>query len=108
MTPEARLHTLTLWQERMQAAEDAADQLRALTGGSPESPIFAGIYGLMGLCTRQTAELAACSSDWLEAWWLDHQFGARPMQAGLAGQPLRQITTLPDLAALIFDDEATQ
>ena len=52
MTPEARLHTITLWQERMQAAEHAAEALRALTGGDSESPLFKAIYGLQGLCIR--------------------------------------------------------
>lgn len=108
MTPEARLHTITLWQERMQDAEHAAEALRALTGGDSESPLFAAIYHLQGLCTRQTADLIGISSDWLEAWWLDHNFGERPLQAGLVGQPQRNITTLPELLALIFEDEAAQ
>ena len=35
-------------------------------------------------------------------------FGERPMQAGLVDQPQRNITTLPELLALICDAEATQ
>lgn len=108
MSREQKLAMLTAWQERMQACEVATDDLIALTMASPESPLIDAIYSVMGLATRQAADLVGCGDDWLTAWWLEHRFGERPMQAGLTGEPLRDISTLDDLLALICDDEAKE
>lgn len=82
------------------------DALINLTMATPESPAINAIYSVMGLATRQAADLVGCSADWLNAWWLEHRFGERPMMAGLPGQPLREIKTIEELAALILDDAA--
>ena len=71
------LHHLRQWQSAMQAAEQRLDALSELTGASLE---------------------------WLEPWWLEHAFGARPMQAGLHGEPLRTLGTIEELVQLIADD----
>ena len=99
------LHHLRQWQSAMQAAEQRLDALSELTGINPEAPLFETIYNLMGLATRQVADLTGASLEWLESWWLEHAFGARPMQAGLVGEELRDMATLEELVALICDCE---
>ena len=96
---------LKTWQERMQACEAATDDLIALTMASPESPLIDAIYSVMGLATRQASELIGGGDEWLSVWWLEHKFGERPMRAGLAGAPMREISTLDDLLALICDED---
>jgi hypothetical protein len=98
------LHHLRQWQSAMQAAEQRLDELSELTGINPEAPLFESLYGLMGLATRQAADLTGASLEWLEPWWLEHAFGARPMQAGLHGEPLRTLGTIEELVQLIADD----
>ena len=56
-----------------------------------------------GLATRQVAEMTDTPIDWLEAWWMEHHFGERPMRAGLVGEELRDIVTLEELVELICD-----
>lgn len=107
MTREQKLAALKAWQERMQACEAATDDLIALTMAAPESPLIDAIYSVMGLATRQAADLVGCVDEWLTAWWLEHQFGERTMRAGLVGEPQRDISTLDDLLALICEDEVT-
>ncbi len=103
---DQKLSMLKTWQERMQACEAATDALINLTMAAPESPLIHSIYSVMGLATRQTADLIGCADEWLTAWWLEHKFGELPMMAGLPGQPLREIKTIEELAALILDDAA--
>lgn len=108
MTREQKMALLKTWQERMQACESVTVDLIALTGAAPESRLIDAIYSVMGLATRQASDLLGCSDNLLSAWWLDHQFGLSPMQAGRVGEPVRTICTFDDLVALIFDDEAAQ
>lgn len=96
-----RLHE---WQDAMRDMEGALDGLRTLTGCEPESPLVSGVLALQGLATRQTAELIGTAPEWLETWWLEHNFGERPLRAGLVGEPLRTISTLEELVALIVED----
>lgn len=105
-TREHRLQIMTEWGGRMKDCEEAVSVLVELTGASPESKLIDAIYRVMGLATRQASDLIGCADEWLTAWWLEHQFGEVPMKAGLSGQPLREIRTIEDLAALIFDDAA--
>lgn len=103
-----RLATLQAWQECMQEIEQQTDALIELTGSTPEaSPLLCAIHALQGLATRQAAELTDTTADWLEAWWMEHRFGERPLRAGLVGDALRDIATLEELVALICDDEET-
>lgn len=106
MTLDQKTAMLREWQTRMSACEDAVSNFVELTGASPESKLIDSIYRVMGLSTRQAADLVGCLADWLDAWWLEHRFGERPMMAGLPGQPLREIKTIEELAALILDDAA--
>lgn len=106
MNREQMLRVLTVWNERMEDAETRMDELTALIGSTPEAPLQAAVYGLMGAYTEATAEVLGICDEWLSAWWLEHGFGARPMQAGLVGEPLRTICTLGDLLDLIVGDIA--
>lgn len=49
------------------------------------------------------AAMLGIGDEWLEAWWLEQSFGEHPMKAGLKGEPLRIITTLSELLALVRD-----
>lgn len=104
MTAIEALPVLEMWQTRMQECEVQMDALRALVLLAPEAPLPNAIYAVMGAYTRDVATLIGCCDEWLTAWWLEHNFGARPMQAGVVGEPLRTITTLAELAKLIADD----
>lgn len=79
------------------------DSLTSLVGVAPESPLPAAIYRLQGAYTRAVSDLLGISSEWLEVWWMEHDYGERPMKAGLKGDPLRNITTLAELLALVRD-----
>lgn len=105
MNRDKKLQILREWEERMKACDDALADLILLTGAAPESKMVTSTHGVMGLATSYAAALVECSPDWLESWWLDRSFGETPMKAGLAGEPLRDIRTIEELAALIFDDE---
>lgn len=80
------------------------DSLTSLVGVAPESPLPAAIYKMQGDYTRVVSDLLGISDEWLMTWWLEYNHGDRPMKAGLKGEPLRNITTLADLLALVRDD----
>jgi len=105
MTRDQKLQALREWEERMKTCDDALADLILLTSAAPESKIVTATHGVMRVATVNTAALIGCSPDWLESWWLEDSFGETPMKAGLVGEPLRDIRTIEELAALIFDDE---
>src|SRR3546814_9810432 len=82
MKHEDAIRILTTWQERMQDCEQRMGELGALIGTSPEAPLQASVYGLMGDYTKAISTRLGCSDEWLEAWWLEHNFGEWPMSAG--------------------------
>lgn len=98
------LRILTAWQDAMREVDAQYDALHALTGLTPESPPWKAVGDMQNLLTEQTAELCSIGKEWLEAWWLECDFGANPMKAWLKGQPLREIKTLEELVDLICDD----
>lgn len=106
MNPDqsAALQHLRPWQDAMQALEEQLQALIRLLDCHPESPLITAIHALQGLATRQAAALAGTTDDWLEAWWLEADFGANPIKAGLVDEPLRTLSTLEDLVELVIDD----
>ena len=100
------LAILEEWQSTVQPMDAALEELARIVGREPEAPLMAAAHALQGLATRQAAALIGTTPDWLEAWWLEHGFGERPMRAGLVGEPLREIATPEDLAALMTADLA--
>lgn len=95
---------LTAWQTAMQDCEQQMDGLADLIGTSPESPLQAAVYRLMGAHTQATADAIGWDADTLVAWWTEHNFGERPMQIGLPGEPMRTIDCIEALALCIADD----
>lgn len=106
MIHHATLTILTAWQQRMQDCEAQMTAVNALFGAAPESPLPAAVYHLMGDYTRTIAARIDWCGDTLAAWWLEHNFGERPMQIGLGNEPLRTVSTIEELAQFIADDHA--
>lgn len=105
MNRETILAHLDEWQDAMRTCDAHMGALADLLDASPESKLFTAVAGMQGLLTRQVAELCCITLDWLEAWWIEHDFGATAMHAGLKDEPLREISTLEELVDLICDDE---
>lgn len=103
-TPEQILYA---WNATMHELEEAIYVLNLSLGSNPESSLMKAINALQELATKQAAELVGVSQDWLDAWWLECNFGDKPLQAGLVGEELRTITTLEELMKLILDDLKT-
>ncbi|WP_374335058.1 hypothetical protein [Methyloversatilis sp.] len=104
MTRDEKLQTLREWETRLKGFAEAMAEFIDLTQAGPESRLLESIYAMANLATVQAAALVGCSMDWLEAWALEHEFGKRPMRAGIKGEPLREIRTIEELEALIFED----
>lgn len=105
MTRDQKLQALREWHERMRECHAAVGEFMELTGAHPESRLMLAIQHVMIIATEHTARLVGCSSDWLDYWWTEDEFGARPMKASVNGSPMHEIKTIDQLAALIFDDE---
>ncbi|MGH8117650.1 MAG: hypothetical protein ACREPY_12990 [Rhodanobacteraceae bacterium] len=88
----------------MQALEARMRELHTLLGHTPESPLPDAVYRVAGAYTDAVSALLDVVPEWLQAWWLEHDFGTRAMQAGLNGEPLRELATLDALLDLIVDD----
>ena len=95
------LELLKEWQANLAACEAQIDLLNELTGMAPESPLCEAITSLMGFATRTVAKAAGFDLDTLEAWWLEHGLGDRPMRAGIGEEPMRTIKTIEDLHAFL-------
>jgi hypothetical protein len=104
MTREEKMEVLREWETRLKAFAETMAEFIDLTQADPESRLLQSIYAMANLATVQAAELVGCSMDWLESWALEHEFGKRTMRAGIKGKPLREIRTIEELAALIFED----
>lgn len=104
MTEDNILAQLTRWQEAMAECELRMSELTLLLGCQPESPLIASSYGLMGAYTHTIADTLGWDDQCLTAWWLDHNFGERPMQIGFPGEPLRSIDSIEALADFIVKD----
>lgn len=103
MTPDDALGLAETWEAAMVELDAQMDSLMSLVGVAPESPLPAAIYKLQRAYTRAVSDLLGISDEWLEVWWLEYNHGERPMKAGLKGEPLRNITTLAELLALVLD-----
>jgi len=92
------------WHARMAEMEKQVGTLMALLQAAPESALVSSVYAVAGMATEATAARIGCCQEWLDAWWLEHNFGEHDMKAGLRNERLRTIETIDDLADLIFDD----
>lgn len=106
MTRDQKLQALREWHERMRECHAAVGEFMELTGAHPESRLMLAIQHVMIIATEHTARLVGCSPTWLEDWWSEDDFGARPMRASVNSGSLQDISTIEQLVALIFYDEA--
>lgn len=106
MTGEQITQALRRWDEAMSECNQRMDQLSELTGQVVYSPLGDAVFGLMGEYTRQLADQIGWDCDALHAWWLEHNFGERPMNMGFPGEQLRSISTIDQLADFVFEDIA--
>lgn len=102
-TQQEILATLLAWQMAMVECSNKMDRLRALVGDLTESPFGDAINGLMDAYTESVAVQIGWDGNALTAWWLDHDFGAKPMQIGLKDEPLRRVSNLDELAFIVDD-----
>ncbi len=103
MNAPRTLSILRLWHSRMRALDEQFDTLSKLLQCTLESPFGAALSDLQHAYTLTVSEMIGgnATTDLLEAWWTEHHFGDRAMRAGLAGEPMREITTIDELAEFI-------
>jgi hypothetical protein len=89
------------WQATMQSMETQERALRALTGAEPESPLICAISDMQSAYTDAVSDAIGCSRDWLANWWLEYEFGKRPMRVKLKKGGWHKVKTMDDLAEVI-------
>lgn len=92
--------------DRLQALlQPPRDAIQLLSGlvGSHEGPLFDAVGRLVDEVIRCVAINIGADRELLADWWLTHEFGAKPMQAGFVGEPLRTIDSNAMLAAFITE-----
>lgn len=99
-----KLEILTAWQDAMRESDKVISTLQSALGLWPESPVLNAIGALQELATKQAAALAGTSPDWLEAWWVDGDFGETQLEVSIHGGESQIIATLDDLIAAIAAD----
>ena len=107
MTPAEKLAKLQAWEAHVKAISAVYEADRLACGAEIDSPRWSAVYGLLSTHTMMVAQAiapddatAADVVEWLD-WWQDLDFGAKPKQAGLVGQEMREIRTLEDLLWII-------
>lgn len=90
----------------LSALDKKMDAMQSLVGMDQEGDFAASVWWGVGFSIG-ALNVAYGIGDWLEWWWHECQLGAKPMQAGLPGEPLRTIATIDDLVRLILDDLAS-
>ena len=106
MTPAEKLATLQAWDAHVKAIFAVYEADRLACGALIESPRWEAVYGLLSAYTDAVAALI-CPEDaspesvvhWLDEWQMSLN-GAK-MFAGLAGQEMREISSLEDLLWII-------
>lgn len=98
--------TLLRWNAAMQECDQKMDALSAIAGVIVESPLGNAVYGLMGAFTREVARAIDWDESTLEDWWTSHSFGEKQMCIGFTGEPMRDISTIEQLAQFVIDDIA--
>lgn len=93
------------WHERLYAWEQQLGALRDLLQMAPEAPLNEAGWALAGGYVTALDSRWSIAG-WLEWWWHECRLGGTPQRAGLVGEPLRTITTIEDLIAIVADDLA--
>lgn len=106
MTQERITAILQRWHAALLDCDSRLDELAAVVGPVVDSPLAGAVYRVMGAYTKAVADQIGWCEETLEAWWTEHQFGARPLKIGFVGEPMRSIATIEDLAAFVAEDLA--
>lgn len=106
MTKDRITAILKAWHDAMLECDARVEDLSELTGHVVDSPLGDAVYQLMGEYTAAVSELIGWDAEVLSAWWLEHQFGERPMKIGFPGEALRTIAAIEVLAEFIVEDLA--
>ena len=93
------------WHERSRDAQAKLDELEAVTGCNPDSPLNAVTWALIGGWLT-TLDHAYSIGAWLDWWWHECRLGEYPTEASIGDAPLRKIATVDDLVALVLEDLA--
>lgn len=104
MNRDEKIALLKQWEEAAKGAHAYMEKVSCLLEVEPESPLRETLFALSTFAWTQVAEKIGCSTEWLELWVIEHEFGKSPMRAGLKGEPMRTITTIDGLADLILAD----
>src|SRR5690554_8234063 len=105
MTHDQIAHHLNRWQRVMQAMDEKMSSFYALTG-YVDGPLSHAICELQEEYTRLLAEHLDWDCDTLQDWWLEHGFGANPLQAGFTGAQMLEITGITSFANAVHDAKA--
>lgn len=89
--------------ERAAAAGELMEQLDALIGLQPESPLSTAVWSVLGGWERALDE-AYDLGGWLDWWWLECGLGARPKGVRLPGGEERLIATVDELVKVVLID----
>jgi hypothetical protein len=107
MTTAEKLAALQAWEAHVKAISAVYEADRIACGALIESPRWEAVYGLLSAHTMMVAQAIAPDDadatevvEWLD-WWQELDFGAKPKQAGIIGQEMREIRTLEDLLWII-------
>lgn len=107
MTPAEKLAALKAWEAHVKAISAVYEADRIACGALIESPRWEAVYGLLSAHTMMVAQAIAPDDadatevvEWLD-WWQELDFGAKPKQAGIIEQEMREIRTLEDLLWII-------
>ena len=97
---EATIALLTDWQKHHAAVTRLMDGIVSSIGMSPDSTLYLTVWNLFDAYTDTLAVEIGDLSEWLDWYRLEHDMGAKKMQAGYDGQ-LIAIESLGDLCRLI-------
>lgn len=101
MTHADKLALLEAWQAHMQAVDVRMDVLRRELLVAPESPLWSAISQMQEAYTHATSDLLGWERCWLEVWWLEANFGEKPLECGWRDAPLQALSTLAELVAFV-------
>lgn len=104
MTEADILAQLTRWQTAIRECWLRLEELDVLVGTVPEGPLPAAVGRVMGAYTETVADLIGWDASALESWWLENNFGERPMRIRFEGEPWRTLDSIEALAAFIAED----
>lgn len=95
---------LSRWNDSVKECSEMMDSFNALVGYAGEHPFGKAIYSVIDSYTRSVSEVIGWDYGALTDWCVSHEFGASPMKIGFKGEPMREISTIEELADFIIED----